>query len=86
LTGLDPEDAAWWLDLLGTLSAGHAWYERRPTTLVVTGDNLQPWRSKARHFGVIRNGRLQTGPREHLLERSGKMSMQELLDPATGDA
>ena len=54
LTGLDPRDAGWWLELLQQLSAGHAITEHRPLTLVVTGDDLRPWKTTARQHAVLR--------------------------------
>lgn len=53
LTGLDPRDSAWWLDLIDQLCAGHPVVDGRPMTLVITGDNLRPWRNRARQFGVL---------------------------------
>ena len=55
LTGLDPRDAVWWLDLLDELSAGHPILDRQPLTLVVTADDLRPWIDRARQFAIIRD-------------------------------
>src|SRR5206468_11257816 len=55
LTGLDPRDAAWWLETLAALAAGHAIVEGRPQTLVVTCDDLRHWLNRARLFGVLNN-------------------------------
>jgi putative ABC transport system ATP-binding protein len=55
LSGLDPRDMIWWLDLLGRLSAGHPIMNHRPVTLIVTGDDLRPWRGHARQFAAISN-------------------------------
>jgi ABC-type transporter Mla maintaining outer membrane lipid asymmetry ATPase subunit MlaF len=57
LSGLDPRDAAWWLDLAGQLAAGHPLLGQRPLTLVVTGDDFRPWRGRARRFAVLQEGR-----------------------------
>jgi ABC-type transporter Mla maintaining outer membrane lipid asymmetry ATPase subunit MlaF len=57
LTGLDPRDVAWWLDLLVQLSIGHPIMEGKPTTLVVSGDDLRPWKNRARQFGVLKDGK-----------------------------
>ena len=37
LTGLDPRDAAWWLEIMAALAAGHPIVDEKPLTLVVTG-------------------------------------------------
>jgi ABC-type transporter Mla maintaining outer membrane lipid asymmetry ATPase subunit MlaF len=55
LTGLDPRDSAWWLGFLDQLAAGHPVMGGRPLTLAVTGDNLRPWRDRARQFAVLGN-------------------------------
>jgi ABC-type transporter Mla maintaining outer membrane lipid asymmetry ATPase subunit MlaF len=54
LSGLDPREANWWLDILGALSAGHP-IVGRPVTLAVTGDDLRPWRKRARQFAVLKD-------------------------------
>jgi ABC-type transporter Mla maintaining outer membrane lipid asymmetry ATPase subunit MlaF len=55
LTGLDPRDAAWWLDIVDALAAGHPIVDGKPLTLVVTGDDLRPWQNRARQFAVLKN-------------------------------
>jgi ABC-type transporter Mla maintaining outer membrane lipid asymmetry ATPase subunit MlaF len=55
LTGLDPRDAAWWLEIVETLATGHPIMDGKPLTLVVTGDDLRPWRNRARQFAVLKN-------------------------------
>lgn len=58
LGGADAQHAAWWLEFLGRLSAGHDLMPgKRAVTLVVTADDLQPWRNRARQFAVLRDGR-----------------------------
>jgi ABC-type transporter Mla maintaining outer membrane lipid asymmetry ATPase subunit MlaF len=57
LSGLDPRDALWWLEFLRQLSAGHAAMDGRPMTLVVSGDDLRPWKGLARRFAVLRGQR-----------------------------
>lgn len=79
LTGLDPRDAAWWLDRLDELSAGHALTGGRPLTLVATGDDLRPWRDRARQFALLREGHfVQLGARP-ALDASTEPLLQELL-------
>ncbi len=55
LTGLDPRDVGWWLDALDSLAAGHPIVDGKPLTLVVTGDDLRPWRHRARQFAVLKD-------------------------------
>jgi len=79
LTGLDPRDAAWWLDVLSALSAGHPLLERRPVTLVVTGDDLRPWKNRAREFAALRNKNFVTLGSPPEAAGPAEMLMQELL-------
>ncbi|HUR45180.1 MAG TPA: ATP-binding cassette domain-containing protein, partial [Candidatus Saccharimonadales bacterium] len=74
LTGLDPRDAGWWLDIIDDLAKGHPLLDNHPATVVATADDLRPWRPRARQFGLLRNGTL-------LVVRSG-----EELDNMTKDA
>jgi ABC-type transporter Mla maintaining outer membrane lipid asymmetry ATPase subunit MlaF len=55
LTGLDPRDVSWWLDLLDQLSAGHPLVDGRPITLVTTSDDLRPWKGRARQFAILKS-------------------------------
>ena len=57
LAGLDLRHRGWWLDFLDQLSKGHDWLRGRPMTLVVTTDDLRPWRGCARQFAVLKNKR-----------------------------
>ena len=62
LGGADTEHAGWWLNFLGQLSAGHEVMPgKRPTTLVVTADDVQPWRASARQFARLHGGKFETG-------------------------
>jgi len=54
LSGLDPEDARWWLAMLDDLSKGHSIVDGKPITIVATADDLRPWRGHARQFAVLR--------------------------------
>jgi len=79
LTGLDPRDSIWWLDLLDQLCAGHAIMDGRPMTLAVTGDNLRPWRERARQFGILENRTLTAIGSRSDLGASGNALVHELL-------
>jgi ABC-type transporter Mla maintaining outer membrane lipid asymmetry ATPase subunit MlaF len=57
LSGLDPRDAFWWLDLLDELAAGHPLLDKRPLTLGVTGDDLRLWQNRAHQFAWLQDKR-----------------------------
>ena len=54
LSGLDLREAHWWLDLLQQLSAGHEFLRGRRLTLVVTAQDLRPWRKLDCHFAILK--------------------------------
>jgi ABC-type transporter Mla maintaining outer membrane lipid asymmetry ATPase subunit MlaF len=76
LTALDPLEANWWLDTLQALSAGHP-IVGRPLTLAVTGDDLRPWRKRARQFAVIRD--------HAFIDAGGASEMEQRPDPLLRD-
>ena len=85
--GLDVRDAGWWLHFLGQLSTGHEFMpDKRPTTLVVSVDDLRPWRDRAKQFAVLQEGRFEVlGDRAHLAAAEGVLVKELLADePATG--
>jgi len=45
----------WWLRFLDRLWHGHEWSGSRPMTLVVTTDDLRPWRHAGRKFALLRD-------------------------------
>jgi ABC-type transporter Mla maintaining outer membrane lipid asymmetry ATPase subunit MlaF len=60
LAGLDLRHRAWWLNLLAQLSRGHDWMKGRPMTLIVTTNDLRPWRGGARKFAILENKHFTT--------------------------
>jgi ABC-type transporter Mla maintaining outer membrane lipid asymmetry ATPase subunit MlaF len=79
LTGLDPRDAAWWLETVDALAAGHPLVDGKPLTLVVTGDGLRPWRHRAKQFAVLKDRQfLALGSRAELAGHAEPL-LQELL-------
>ncbi len=58
LAGLDLRHRAWWLNLLEQLSRGHEWMNGRPITLIVTANDLGPWRGGSRQFAILKDKRL----------------------------
>jgi phospholipid/cholesterol/gamma-HCH transport system ATP-binding protein len=57
LSGLDMRQANWWLNMLGQLAAGHSLFGGRRLTLVVTIQDLRPWRNLDCHFAILKKQR-----------------------------
>jgi phospholipid/cholesterol/gamma-HCH transport system ATP-binding protein len=55
LSGLDPREIFWWLDIIDKLAAGHPILGGKAATIVVTTDDLRPWANHARQFAVLKN-------------------------------
>ncbi len=55
LAGLGARHLHWWLRLLDQLSRGHDWCGGQPMTVVVTTDDLRPWRNAGRKFALLRD-------------------------------
>jgi phospholipid/cholesterol/gamma-HCH transport system ATP-binding protein len=55
LAGLGTRHLHWWLRFLDRLWRGHDWCGGRPMTLVVTTDDLRPWRNADRKFALLRD-------------------------------
>lgn len=55
LSGLDPRDVSWWLELLSQLFAGKSALSDKKMTLIATGDSLEPWRATAQQFAILKN-------------------------------
>ncbi len=79
LTGLDLRHRGWWLNFLGQLCTGHEWMTRRPMTLVATADDLRPWRTRAKHFAVLKNKRFVVLGSWEQVEAAKDEEVQELL-------
>jgi ABC-type transporter Mla maintaining outer membrane lipid asymmetry ATPase subunit MlaF len=86
LSGLDLRHRGWWLEFLGRLSQGHEWMKGRPTTLIVTAEELPPWRGVARQFAVLTRRRLVILGAWEAVERAGDAAVTELLALAPGRA
>ena len=83
LSGLDPRDVSWWLDLLDQLSAGHPVIGGQRMTLVVAGDDLRPWKERAHQFAILKGKRfIGLGSRPELAGHSEPL-LRELLPAAT---
>jgi len=55
LSRLGGRHLQWWLQFLDDLWRGHDWCGNRPMTMVVTTDDLRPWRSANRKFALLRD-------------------------------
>ncbi|HLZ54647.1 MAG TPA: ATP-binding cassette domain-containing protein [Verrucomicrobiae bacterium] len=55
LAGLGTRHLHWWLRCLDRLARGHDWCDGRPMTVVVTTDDLRPWRNADRKFALLRD-------------------------------
>jgi ABC-type transporter Mla maintaining outer membrane lipid asymmetry ATPase subunit MlaF len=86
LTGLDVRHRGWWLGFLRQLSKGHPWMDGRPVTLVVTADDLRPWRDWARQFAILKNKRFAALGAWTQMEAAGDEMVQELLAIAPAEA
>ena len=86
LAGLDPRDAAWWVNLLAQLAAGHPILNGRPLTLVATGDDFRPWESSARQFAVLKDGKLISVEKKAGLTLQDDAWLEELSHGKTSPA
>ncbi len=81
LSGLDPRDAGWWIDTLEALATGHTLLDGRPLTLVVSGNDLRPWREQARQFALLQDRSFTVVGARDALEASTQPVLMELLRP-----
>ena len=84
LGGLDLRHAGWWLDFLGQLSSGGSNHPNsRRMTLIVTAEDLRPWRNRAGQFAILQKKRFTAlGQREKLAGHSEPL-VKELLAETT---
>ena len=57
LGGLDLRQIGWWLNFLDQLSVGHRYLNGKPSTLVVTAEDLRPWRDRGKQFAILQQKR-----------------------------
>lgn len=79
LTGLDVRHTTWWLSFLGELAKGHRIAAGKPLTLVVTADDLRPWRRRANRVGCLSGGKFLVLGDWSAVESSREPVVQELL-------
>lgn len=81
LSGLDPRDAGWWIEILGNLASGHPLLDNRPLTLVVTGNDFRPWRGRARRFALLQDRCFIVLDEQAGLDSQSQPALAELLRP-----
>lgn len=86
LTGLDMRHAIWWLGLLGKLSRGHRILDGKPLTIVVTADDLRPWRRHAQRVACLTQRQLLVIGDWAAVDASAETVVQELLTSDRGQA
>jgi len=79
LVGLDPRNAAWWLNSLGALNRGHALTDGKPVTIVVTAQDFWSWRNQARSFAALIDRQLRVLGDWEALERCEDEAVRELV-------
>lgn len=84
LAGLDHRQAAWWLEFLAALAAGHDRLEQRPLTLAVSCEDLRPWLGCGTHFALIKESRWKPLGGKAAVAASGEPLVRELLAHAGG--
>ena len=86
LAGLDARHTNWWLGFLDQLSRGHPALEGKPLTLVVTTDDLRPWRGHAHRAACLIEKRLRVFADWAELDGCPDAAVQELLgaEPGSG--
>ncbi len=83
LTGLDGRHMAWWLGFLEHLSREPAMAGGQSLTLVVTADDLRPWRGLAGRVACLTHRRLIVLGDWHAVEGSKETVVRELLGERT---
>jgi ABC-type transporter Mla maintaining outer membrane lipid asymmetry ATPase subunit MlaF len=82
LAGLDLRHARWWLDFLDQLSAGHPFLNGRKITLVVTTEDLRPWRNPHCHFALLKEQRfVPLGKQTHFKTHNEPLINELMAEP-----
>jgi len=79
LSGLDFRQTNWFLNFLDQLSTGHEFLKRRPVTLIVTAEDLRPWRNPNCHFALLKDRHFLTLGHRHQLAGHPEPLVKELL-------
>ena len=76
---LGARHSQWWLRFLDQLWHGHDWCDRRPMTVIVTADDLRPWRQGNRKFALLRDKKSSAIGSWNDVESSNDPVLKELL-------
>ncbi len=79
LSGLGARHRQWWLRFLDQLSRGHELFGCRPMTIVVTADDLRPWRNARRKFALLHEKKFIPLGNWNEVETAGHSVVKELL-------
>jgi phospholipid/cholesterol/gamma-HCH transport system ATP-binding protein len=79
LAGLVARHRQWWLRFLDVLSRGHGRFGGRPMTMVVTADDLHPWRDTRRKFALLRDKKFIPFGAWSEVETANDPTVKELL-------
>lgn len=79
LGGLDLRHTNWWLNFLGQLSRGAEFMQGRKLTLVVTAEDLRPWRTRAAQFALLHDQRFVSLGERSALEGHDEPHVREML-------
>ena len=79
LAGLGARHRQWWLRFLDQISRGHALYDGKPVTLVVTADDLRPWQHERRKFALLNKKKFITLGGWNEVETASHSVVKELL-------
>lgn len=84
LLGLEPRQAAWWLEFLDRLWMGHQFMKDRRMTMVVTTHDLRTWIEPGRQFALMKEKRwLPLGGRDEVMASVDPL-VRELLTASAG--
>jgi phospholipid/cholesterol/gamma-HCH transport system ATP-binding protein len=85
LAGVDPPQVRWWLSFLGGLNGGHEIMSGRKVTLILTTEDLRPWKNQGRQFALINENKWCEVGGQAELAKNAEPLLRELLDiPAVG--
>jgi ABC-type transporter Mla maintaining outer membrane lipid asymmetry ATPase subunit MlaF len=79
LSGLDLRHNRWWVDFLRELSTGHDCLDQRPLTLIVTTEDLRPWKNFGAQFALLQDKRFTPLGRQSDITGHKQPLVKELL-------
>jgi ABC-type transporter Mla maintaining outer membrane lipid asymmetry ATPase subunit MlaF len=77
--GLNARHLQWWRRFLDQLGRGHEWLDGKPVTIVVTADDLRPWKNESRKFALLRDKKFIPLGNWNEVETSNDLVVKELL-------